>query len=81
MRLQFGEALRPQLGKFSSLTTQNYVRAASSSSTSLGGSGASPYHFEDEDDDDDEYELSFVIAKVLPGLRAMPTLEAKDVYA
>ncbi|HEX6563107.1 MAG TPA: hypothetical protein VF020_02425, partial [Chthoniobacterales bacterium] len=47
-----GAALRPQLGKFSSLKTQNYVLAASSSPTSLGGSGASPYHFEDED----EYE-------------------------
>jgi hypothetical protein len=34
-----------------------------------------------EDDDEYEDDLSFIIAKVLPGLRAMPTLAWKDGYA
>ena len=40
-----------------------------------------PTIFEDEDDDEYEDDLSFIIAKVLPGLRAMPTLAWKDGYA
>jgi hypothetical protein len=49
LRGRIGDALRPQLGKFSGLRMQNYVRAASSSPASLGGSGASPDHFEDDE--------------------------------